>query len=223
MRGRDDKIWRRGSAKGQAFPLSERAIEVEMIRLFIRATARRFPIAENRDLREGARIGSTKRRGLPATGKGGICRSAAAKVRRRRLARSTAPSLGPSLGQLLADRLQFAFTFGARFGIGIFEFLEGLEDIWDTMRRAFSLSSAGMMYQGACRARRAEALLVRRHVVFPVFSLLDVRVAELPVLLGIIDALQEALSLLLLRKVKKELDDAGPVAMRCFSKSAIER
>ena len=128
MRGRDDKIWRRGSAKGQAFPLSERAIEVEDDQAFHPSNGpavsdRGKPRSEGKApdwLDEAPRASRD--------GERGICRSAAAKVRRRRLARSTAPSLGPSLGQLLADRLQFAFTFGARFRIAHLQPFERVED-----------------------------------------------------------------------------------------------
>jgi hypothetical protein len=70
----------------------------KMIRLFMRARARRFPIAAKRDPSEGARIDpdDVLRRGMVA-----ICRSAAAKASEDTSARSAAPSLG----ELLADRL----------------------------------------------------------------------------------------------------------------------
>ena len=84
----------------------------------------------------------------------------------------------------------------------------------ETISRAFCLSSAGTTYQGACaRAGGCEALLVRLHVLLPVLALFDVRFAELPVLLGRIDAREKALALFLLREVQEEFDDAGAVAV----------
>jgi hypothetical protein len=50
-----------------------------------------------------------------------------------------------------------------------------------------------------------KAILVGLHVVFPVFPLVNVRGAELPVLVRLIDARKESLSLLLVRQVEKIL------------------
>ena len=63
---------------------------------------------------------------------------------------------------------------------------------------------------GACCT---EAFLIRLHVLLPEFPLLDVRKAKFPVLFRLIDALKETLSLLLLREVEVELDDAGSVGV----------
>jgi hypothetical protein len=49
--------------------------------------------------------------------------------------------------------------------------------------------------------------------VLPVFSLVNVRKAEFPVLLRLINAIEESLSLLPLRQVKEELDDPGAVSV----------
>src|SRR5207249_2538104 len=60
----------------------------------------------------------------------------------------------------------------------------------------------------------AQAGLVSLHIVLPVAALFDVGHAEFPVLLGIVDARQKALALLLLRDVKKELEHARAVAVQ---------
>src|SRR6185503_2389065 len=60
--------------------------------------------------------------------------------------------------------------------------------------------------------RVANHVLVRLHVVVPVPALLDVARGELPVLLGLLDATQEALALLLLGDVEEELADDDPIA-----------
>jgi len=56
-----------------------------------------------------------------------------------------------------------------------------------------------------------EALLVRGHVAIPKLPLRDICSAEFPVTFRLIDAFEKALSLLLLREVEEELDDAGTV------------
>ena len=85
----------------------------------------------------------------------------------------------------------------------------------DTIRRAFSLSSAGTTYQGACLVLVAlRHFLIHPHVVLPEFSLLDVRHAEFPVLFRFVDAVEEPLALLLLGKMQEELDDPGAVAVQ---------
>src|SRR5438552_9027688 len=60
----------------------------------------------------------------------------------------------------------------------------------------------------------AQAGLVSLHVVLPAAALVDVGHAEFPVLLGIVDAREKALALLLLRDVKKELEHARAVAVQ---------
>ena len=65
-------------------------------------------------------------------------------------------------------------------------------------------------------ARRTEALLVRRHVLIPEFSFLNVRQAELPVFCRLIDTCQKALALLLLREMEEELDDARTADVEMF-------
>src|SRR5207247_11341952 len=60
----------------------------------------------------------------------------------------------------------------------------------------------------------AQASLVGLHIVLPVAALFDVGHAEFPVLLGIVDAREKALALLLLRDVKKELEHARAVAVQ---------
>jgi hypothetical protein len=61
------------------------------------------------------------------------------------------------------------------------------------------------------------------HVFFPVFPLLDIRHAEFPVLFRVVDALDEALLLLFLRKMQDELDDPGSFAVEMLFQIRIER
>ncbi len=119
---------------------------------------------------------------------------------------TSSAALGSSLIRARAPSLIVGNSFQVRRSVS--------RTIWDTINRAFSLSSAGTTYQGASPgACRTEAFLIRLHVVLPEFSLLDVRKAEFPVLFRLVDACEEALSLLFVREVEEELDDAGSVDM----------
>ena len=63
-------------------------------------------------------------------------------------------------------------------------------------------------------ARRLEASFISVHVVFPVFPLMNVREAEFPVFIRLIDALQEALSLFLFRQMKEYFERPGSVVIK---------
>ena len=107
--------------------------------------------------------------------------------------------------------------FALVFGYAILSSSNVSRTIWDTIRRAFSLSSAGTTYQGACLvlvAPRHSSYAC--HVVLPEFPLFNVRDAEFPVLFRLVDACEKALSLLLLGEVEEELDDAGSVDVEVF-------
>src|SRR5579863_4499000 len=64
----------------------------------------------------------------------------------------------------------------------------------------------------------SEALFVCLHVMLPEFPFLNICVAELPVLLRLVDTRQKAFSLLLFREVEEELDDASAVGVKVFLK-----
>ena len=59
-----------------------------------------------------------------------------------------------------------------------------------------------------------EALCIGFHVVVPRLALLDIGSTEFPVLVRIIDALDEALALFLARQMQEKLDDATTIAMQ---------
>src|SRR5262249_41648587 len=64
------------------------------------------------------------------------------------------------------------------------------------------------------RARCRETLLVRAHVLPPPISLFEIGCAEFPILVGVVEAIEEALSLLLFREMKIELDDTRTVPVQ---------
>jgi hypothetical protein len=103
--------------------------------------------------------------------------------------------------------------FAVVLGYAIFSPLNASRTIWETINRAFSLSSAGTTYQGAIRACRVQASLISRHVILPVFPLVNVSEAKFPVLVGLINALEESLSLFFLRKVEEYFDGPRSVAI----------
>ena len=59
-----------------------------------------------------------------------------------------------------------------------------------------------------------QASLISLHVTLPVVPLVNVREAEFPVLARLINALEESLSLLVLRQVEEDLDDPGAVTVK---------
>ena len=62
-------------------------------------------------------------------------------------------------------------------------------------------------------ASRVQASLKSLRLILPVFPLVNVREAEFPVLVRFVNAIEEALSLFVLRQMKKELNDLGAVTV----------
>src|SRR5665213_614316 len=63
---------------------------------------------------------------------------------------------------------------------------------------------------GACRV---QAILIGFPVLVPVFSFVNVRETELPILVRLVDAREEPLALLFPRKVKEYLDGSRSIAI----------
>ena len=119
-----------------------------------------------------------------------------------------------SLREPLAHHLQFLPALCVCFGVSHFESVERIKDNLGYDQPSVLFVVGGNDIPGCVPgARRTEAFLVRRHVLLPEFPLLDVRKADFPVLFRLIDALKEALSLLLLREMEVELDDTGSVVV----------
>jgi len=129
-----------------------------------------------------------------------------------------------STRQLRPERLQFALSLCSRLGIAHVERLECVEkDLRDDQAGVFLIVGGNDIPRSRVGARRGQAFLVGLGVVVPEFALLQIRVAELPVLAGVVDAFEKALPLFFFREVEKELDDPSPLTSRCLSKSLIER
>jgi hypothetical protein len=64
------------------------------------------------------------------------------------------------------------------------------------------------------RAGRGQAIFISLHVMLPVFPLVDVREAEFPILVGLINAFEESFSLFVFRQVQEKFDDARAIAMQ---------
>src|SRR5271170_1723300 len=131
---------------------------------------------------------------------------------RRRVRLTVPPSRVNSTLQLSPERLQLALALRARLGILHVEPLERVEqDLRDDQPGVFLVVGGNDVPRSRVGARRGQAFLVGLGVVFPEFALFQIRVAELPVLAGVVDAVEKALSLFFFREVEKELDDASPV------------
>ena len=103
----------------------------------------------------------------------------------------------------------------AEFRVFQFQIFEGVENDpgHDQLGVLFVIGRHHVPGSGMS-AGGAEAGLERLHVLLPVFPLLDVGQAEFPVLLGRIDALEEAFALFFLGKMQEEFDDAGAIAVK---------
>src|ERR1700684_4648729 len=66
---------------------------------------------------------------------------------------------------------------------------------------------------GACGMK---ALLISLHILLPVFPFVNVREAEFPVLVRLVDALEETLSLLVFGEMEEDFDDPRAVTVEMF-------
>src|ERR1019366_1663546 len=119
-----------------------------------------------------------------------------------------------SFRELLPDFKQFLATLVARFRIGHFKTFKRIENNTrnDQPSVLFVIGGNDIPVR-VPGARCAEAFFIRLHVPHPEVPLRDIHNAEFPILFRLIDALEETLSLLLLRQVEVEFDDAGSVAV----------
>lgn len=121
-------------------------------------------------------------------------------------ARCAYPLLLRLLHQQLADRLQFSPAFRGGRGTCHLQVIESIQDnLGDDQTRIFLIIGRNDVPMRVMGAGRFQARLISVHVILPVFALVNVRGAEFPVVLRFINALKEALSLFVLRKVEKNL------------------
>ena len=117
--------------------------------------------------------------------------------------------------KLLFDRLQFVAPLYCGFGIGHPESPQRImDDLGDDQPRVLFIVGGYHIPRRMISARCMKAVFVGLHLILPVFPLVDVRGAELPVLFGLVDAREESLSLLFAGKVEKYLDHLRAVAMK---------
>ncbi len=103
---------------------------------------------------------------------------------------------------------------GAGFGVGHFETGEGVEDNpGNNQPGVVFVIGRHHIPGGLAGTGGSQTFLIGLPILFPEFPLLDVRQAEFPVLLRLVNAGQKALSLLVLREVQVELDDPGSIAV----------
>src|ERR1035438_5193555 len=120
-----------------------------------------------------------------------------------------------SLREQLADRFQFPPPFCGGLGICHLKFIERIQDNLGNNQPGILLIVGGNdvpgRVMGACRV---QASLLSLHVMLPVFPLVDVREAEFPILVRLINATEESLSLLFLRKVEEYFDGPRSVTIK---------
>src|ERR1700688_635079 len=105
----------------------------------------------------------------------------------------------PLFGKQLAERLQFSAPLGAGPGFRQLEILEGIEHDAGNDQASVFLVVCGNHIPG-CKAGAggAKAGLIGSLVVLPVLSFLNIGEREFPVLLRIVNASEQSLSLLFL-------------------------
>ena len=81
----------------------------------------------------------------------------------------------------------------------------------DDQPRVFLVVGGNDEPRRVINASCAEAFLIGLGVLVPEFALLQIRVAEFPVFLGVVDTFEKAFALFFLRQVEKDFDDASPV------------
>src|ERR1017187_3208948 len=118
-----------------------------------------------------------------------------------------------------ASNLRIEFNSRRRFavvlGYAILSSLSASRTIWENNQPGILLIVGGNdvpgRVMGACRV---QASLISLHVMLPVFPLVDVREAEFPILVRLINATEESLSLLFLRKVEEYFDGPRSVTIK---------
>ncbi|MGB7758804.1 MAG: HAD-IC family P-type ATPase [Bryobacteraceae bacterium] len=115
---------------------------------------------------------------------------------------------------LVEDRFQFLRAFRGGCGIRHFQFAERIQNnLGNSQASAVLIVGGNDVPWRVMGARRLQASLVSLHVMLPIFPLVNVRGAEFPVLVGLINALEESLPLLFLRKVEEYFDSSRSVAI----------
>jgi hypothetical protein len=112
--------------------------------------------------------------------------------------------------ELLADRHQLSPALRSRLGVSHFQLLKSIKDnLRYDQPGAFPVIGRYNVPWRAVSACGAKTPAMHFHVALPELPCRNIGEAELPVPLRLVDALQKPLSLLLLGKVEKELDDAA--------------
>ena len=113
-----------------------------------------------------------------------------------------------------ADGFQFPPAFRGGLGICHLKFIERIQDNLGNNQPGIFLIIGGNDIPGRVMgAGRGQASLISLHVMLPVFPLVNIREAEFPVFVRLINALEESLSLFVLRQVKEDLDDPRAVTV----------
>jgi hypothetical protein len=121
------------------------------------------------------------------------------------------------LSEFFADGIQFLPARCRGLGIFHLKLAQRVEhDLrYDQPRIFFVIGGNDMpgRVMGACRA---QAFLIRIHVILPVASFVNIGQAEFPVPVRVVEPFEQAFPLFVLRKMKKDFDDLRAVAVEVF-------
>src|SRR5664279_1705539 len=114
--------------------------------------------------------------------------------------------------EAFSDRFQFSSALCRGLGIGHLQVLErGKDNLGNNQSGILLVIGRDDIPGRVLGAGRVQASLKRLHILLPVLPLMNVREAELPVLLRIINPLAESLALFVLREMEEDLDNLGAV------------
>lgn len=116
--------------------------------------------------------------------------------------------------ELAADGLQIPHALCAELGIGHREVIEGIQKNLRHDQPGIVLVVGWNGIPGSVMgARCGKTLAERLPVMPPILSLVNVRLAEFPILVGRFNALHKPLRLFLLRQVQEKFDDLGAISV----------
>ena len=120
--------------------------------------------------------------------------------------------------KLFADGFQFPPAFRRGLGIGHFKFIKRIKNnLGNNQPGIFLIIGGNDVPRRVMGAGCGQAILISLHVMLPVFPLVNVSEAEFPVLVRLINAFEESLSLFVFRQMEEKFDDPGAVAVKMIS------
>ena len=119
--------------------------------------------------------------------------------------------------KFFADGFQFTPTFHSGLGIRHLKFIKRIKNnVGNNQPGIFFIIGGNDEPRRVLGAGCGQAIFIGLHIMFPVFSLVNVSETEFPVLVRLINAFEESFSLFVFRQMQEKFDDLGAVAVKMF-------